>query len=864
MPAEDGRAMKPELLAVFKNDGPRLTPVEWMNRSSFDELIEIDVGNDHCRNLYHVKGKYHVPVYDSTYSDLHSYAIEHMVHPDDRDVFVSLMEPSTLLQRLAESDTPGVIGAQFRYKLQSGDWRWTEEIVLGGPEHGLPEGIVHCYVFDIQNQKDREFGKVLSNHFDAETERDDLTRLLWEKPFANAANDLMGRIGGDGWCIVAIDLEYFRLLNDWYGRETGDLLLARIGEELARVEKETGGVAGYLGQDDFALMVPYDEASFDLLYARLTDLVDNITQTMGFRFLFGVARIEEGASLLDVADHAKIALEMAGKDVNQSICVYSSEMAERSNREYQVLLDFKDALQNDEFEIYLQPQCRVSTGKVMGAEVLARWRKPDGSLVSPIDFIPVLERHGFITDLDLFVWEKVCAKLRAWIDGGHEAVPVSVNVSQVDVLAIDVPEFLADLTEKYGIPPELLKVEITESAFADSAEAVRDMVDRLHEKGFIVLMDDFGSGYSSLNVLSSINVDVIKLDADFLRMEDAGKRKSIHIVESIVNMAKTMSIPIIAEGVETREQVEFLESLGCRYIQGYFFYRPMPAEEFEGIIESGEEVDFDDFTCKTNEQIHMREFLDQNVYSDAMLNSVLGPVAIYLWHDDQVDIVRFNEQFYEAVGVPGFHDRLVDIGQFVPEGEKGELIGLFDAAAKDELNGAMGTIGFARPDGTVARFHIHCYYLGESSEGKRFYGSARDVTELAETRWQMRVLADHLSSTIVFAKQGADSWQFQVVVHGLENVMGVSAERLQRELDDGHFATRLEPGQAEELRMAVGECIRRGSDFACPFKMRTANGHMVPLQVRADHAKRSQSGITYILTFTEQSKLEKFSEPDKK
>jgi EAL domain-containing protein (putative c-di-GMP-specific phosphodiesterase class I) len=240
-------------------------------------------------------------------------------------------------------------------------------------------------------------------------------------------------------------------------------------------------------------------------------------------------------------------------------------MYRQTERDYQILSDFQKALQEHELFIEMQPQCKISSHRIVGAESLVRWRKSNGEMVPPALFIPILERYGFITDLDKYVWEEVCIWQKKWIDGGHTPLPVSVNVSQIDIYAIDVPDFFDELSKKYELPVDVVKIEITESAYADN-DAVADTVRRLRKKGFLVLMDDFGSGYSSLNMLRSLTVDIIKLDAHFLRMNGDDRRKGMQIMESIVNLAKTMGVPIIVEGVETEEETNFLIGLGCRYV----------------------------------------------------------------------------------------------------------------------------------------------------------------------------------------------------------------------------------------------------------------------------------------------------------
>ena len=853
--------MKTKLISVFGPDGSPSEALRWMDASSFDELYEVDIPNDRCLNIFHVEGKYHVPVFDSSYTEMFKYAREYMVHPDDQAVFDGLMDPEFLMQRQEESETPGVRSSQFRYRLQNGGWRWVEHFVFSGERFNIPSGVARCYIFDIQNQKDREFGKTLGSNFEQEEHRDMMTRLLREKAFLDTTRTFIKENDTSNWCIIAIDIDHFRLFNDWYGRETGDILLARIGEHLAEVEEKEQCIAGYFGHDDFYIVMPFDKKKIDALHDMLDDAVEELSTAAGFRILFGVTMLEDGVPLYDLIDRALVAAETARHSIKMDIRLFDQSMLEKTKREYEIVLDFQRAIREHEFVVYVQPQCRISSSKIVGVEALARWKKPSGEIIPPVRFIPALEKYGFITDLDLYMWEEVCACIRRWLDTGHEGVPASVNVSQVDIYTIDVPACFERLVEKYRIPPELLKIEITESTFADSSATVENVVQRLHDKGFVVLMDDFGSGYSSLNVLSSLDVDAIKLDAEFLRMDDEGKRKSMHIVESIINMAKTMGLPIITEGVETEDQVEFLDSLGCRYIQGFYYYRPMPIEEFEKIIQNGEKIDLRGFDEKLNDEIRMHEILDEGIYSNAMLNNVLGAVAFYLWRKDNgVDIVRFNQMFYKAVGVPEFHDRLVDIQRFVPENERDQLYELLQRASEDELNGAVDTIGFYKPDGSIVYFALHCYYLGESKEGKRFFTAARDVTELHESQMQMEILSGHLSNSIIFMSRTDDSLRFNVVVHGLEDVLGMSQSQLQDELADRSFFKRVKMKSFEEFQSLTFDCIKRGVDFFYPFELVNTRGETVALQLQADHTKKPQGDLLYVMTL---SKLRDISQLNK-
>ena len=247
--------------------------------------------------------------------------------------------------------------------------------------------------------------------------------------------------------------------------------------------------------------------------------------------------------------------------------------------------DINQAFDNNEFCFYLQPKCNAETGAIVGAEALVRWNHPEYGLVSPGKFIPLLERESMVTRLDLFIWRSVCEMLSRWDGEGRNLVPVSVNVSMTDIEAIDVARVLGDLLDRFSIDARLLQVEITESAIAQNMDVVEETIRDLHARGIAVLMDDFGSAYSSLNMLKDINVDAIKLDMKFVDLNANNAAKGLKIIESVIDMAYQLRLSIIAEGAQTAEQVSKLRELGCMYIQGYYFYRPLTVGKMEDLLE---------------------------------------------------------------------------------------------------------------------------------------------------------------------------------------------------------------------------------------------------------------------------------------
>lgn len=258
-----------------------------------------------------------------------------------------------------------------------------------------------------------------------------------------------------------------------------------------------------------------------------------------------------------------------------------------SNDELVPFFTFEDidyAIENGEFCCYLQPKCNAETGAIVGAEALVRWNHPKYGVIPPGWFVPVLEKAGRICHVDMFVWRFVAEMLGRWEREGRNLVPVSVNVSMMDIDQMDVADVIGGLLNEYDVDARLLRVEITESAMAKNLSMVKDTIRKLHARGIVVLMDDFGSAYSSLNMLKDINVDMIKLDTKFIELSKENAGKGVKIIQSMIVMAKKLHLMIIAEGAQTKEQVDRLKAIGCEYIQGYYFYPPLPVKQMETLL----------------------------------------------------------------------------------------------------------------------------------------------------------------------------------------------------------------------------------------------------------------------------------------
>lgn len=416
---------------------------------------------------------------------------------------------------------------------------------------------------------------------------DMLTGLHRPSEFMRRANAFLEARRDGTWCIATVDMGHMRLFNEWHGQAEGDRVLADVGTVLKDIENADMGVAGYWGQDDFCVLIPFKHITVHQIYNRVREAVARHDDGVGFWPSMGVYPIDSNEEItIDAQAKAMFTNRRAKNDFKERIAVFRPEEYEHEVAFHHTLTEFQYALSNGRITYYLQPQVDMETGEIIGAEALTRWIDKDGSLISPATFIPALEESGFVVTLDKYIWQGVASWLRERINRGLRVVPVSLNVSRVDILACDVAEHMGALAAQYNLPPELMRIEITETAYTGESEAVDKLTADLHTRGFSTYMDDFGTGQSTLAMLKNVNVDVIKLDRTFVPT-DRDQGRSTRIISSMLEMAQSLHLPVVVEGVETNEQASMLRHMGARYAQGFLYYRPMPAKDFEALLDGG-------------------------------------------------------------------------------------------------------------------------------------------------------------------------------------------------------------------------------------------------------------------------------------
>ena len=426
-------------------------------------------------------------------------------------------------------------------------------------------------------------------------EYDFLTGIYGQQKFYQATRELLDQRAGENFAFIHFDIDRFRIINTLYGSKEGDRLIHFVAGAIRKVMTAYGrGTYGRLGGDVFGMCVPYEDGA--AIYHILEGIRAEIRKHSVHYYLETCAGIylvdDPDMEVAAMHDNAEIAAAQCKGQYMVHDVLYTEEIGQKVLREQHIIDEMDAALAEQQFIVYFQPKYQLKKMAPYGAEALVRWKKPSGEIVLPNEFIPIFERNGFITKLDYYVWEKVCQFIDSELSQGRNPAPISVNVSRVNLYNPDFMDSLIDLIQRYHIPPHYLNLELTESVFSEDAELIQRAVNYLHDAGFTILMDDFGSGYSSLNILKDVDLDVLKIDMKFFSKGNTAE-KGAKIIEAVIRMAESLDMMVIAEGVEEKHQVDFLNDLGCDYIQGYYFGRPMSQDQYEKLTNHEEEEQHD-------------------------------------------------------------------------------------------------------------------------------------------------------------------------------------------------------------------------------------------------------------------------------
>ena len=490
------------------------------------------------------------------------------------DVMMPVMDGYTFLDRMREQDELALIPVIVMTQSDS------EEDEVSALAHGAtdfvpkpyrPQVILHRIASIIKLRETATIVNLL--------QYDRLTGLYSKELFFQKVRERLQKEPEKEYTIISTNIENFKLYNDNFGILAGDALL----KEIARLFREGSGenaICGRFSGDRFLCLQESAREMNDrnTYLNEFTPMIKNVVMKWGIYEI-----TDRSVPVEQMCDRALLAADSIKGQYHRHFAVYDDALRSRMLREKAITDTMETALAERQFIVYFQPKYSLNEERMAGAEALVRWIHPEWGFLSPGEFIPLFEKNGFIPQLDRYIWEQVCIRMREWKDKGYPVLPVSVNVSRVDVYHIDLESTLVELTEKYHIDPSYLHLEITESACANDPALIVSTVSRLRKLGFIIEMDDFGSGYSSLNMFNQMKMDILKLDMKFIQNEMA-KPFDKSILNYVIDMSHGMGLSVVAEGVETREQMERLREIGCDYVQGFYFAKPMPAEEYEELL----------------------------------------------------------------------------------------------------------------------------------------------------------------------------------------------------------------------------------------------------------------------------------------
>ena len=433
-------------------------------------------------------------------------------------------------------------------------------------------------IFVVIYDRTKEIEQVAFEHYRAT--HDMLTGIYNRETFYEKARLLITENPSETFLLVCSDIDNFKFINDLFGKNVADDFLKRLAD-IIRQNVKKDSIYARLDNDHFVVMLNkkyFSETTFIDLSSQVSYIAENLLYPVSIHM--GVYEIKErNLPVGTMCDRALMALNTIKGDFRKKIAYYDKSIRNSMLKEQKFIGEFNYALASGQFKMYLQPQFSGDK-KLHGAEALVRWEHPTEGTINPKEFIPLFEKNGIITSLDLYMWDLAARQLKEWQKQGKTDMYISVNISPKDFCYVDVYKTFTDLVEKYQIPPQKLNLEITESAILLNFDVQLELINKLRKYGFSIEMDDFGSGYSSLNLLKDVPFDILKIDMEFLQVKN-NKERSIQIIDAIIKLSKCLKMPVITEGVETQEQLDFLKKLGSDLFQGFYFSKPIPVSEFE-------------------------------------------------------------------------------------------------------------------------------------------------------------------------------------------------------------------------------------------------------------------------------------------
>lgn len=651
-----------------------------------------------------------------------------------------------------ERRTP--IYLQFKLKTNANKFEWFDIALI----NLISEDTTNSRVLVTFNNVD---DKVKANiALQRKAEYDALTGLYNKETFFEKLQSKVSKATPNYYALVSYDINNFKFINDQFGYEEGNKLIQYLASCFyERIDKNEYGISCHISADDFAFLLPTPKDDFANFVLHLKNDVQKYSLPFDYKFEFkiGVFIINDLSLSPDaMLDRATIARISVRDSYRTPLSFYDESMRKGIIAEQFIIGQMHTALDGEQFIPYFQPQYNHSKKTVIGAEVLARWIHPEKGFISPVEFVPIFEKNGFIVKLDSYIFKQACITLNRWKSMGI-TIPLSVNVSRLDLLDDDFISYIIQTAKNYDIAPESLNLEITESAFSLDQERILSAIKFLQKKGFPIEIDDFGSGYSSLNILKEVPADILKLDMRFL--DDSGdNHKGGNILQSIVRMAKWLDLPVIAEGVETIEQADFLTSIGCSYIQGYFYAKPMPLDDVETLLLASTQ----ERKITTSERlvnINSNKFWTPDSIETLIYNNYVGPAAVVEYDNNgRLEVIRVNENYINEMGGPFIREKLLKTNVFSTMDDANARILLntikkaietgveaFCETTRNSLNSETNKIHLRTWLRVIVNNKDHCllYARVENVTGRRYA-----ERKLKDTTEQLQKIMDNISSGV--------------------------------------------------------------------------------------------------------------------
>lgn len=723
-----------------------------------------------------------------------------LINPEERDGVTQ-----SIVRQLAYKNV-----YQVEYQMRGADGRALWVVECGRRlESSNDRPTYNCILLDISPLKQA------SETLAYQVSYDELTGLYNKTAFCQKGQELLEEFPDRKFEIMCFDIERFKVINDLFGEEMGDRIL-RYFANFFKEMKLDAGIYARIHSDKFIMLYPSEGKNRQRFIKSLKLLASSFT--LGYRVMlsFGVYIIDDRSIPVSMmCDRATLALMKSKRSGIMECTEYDETMRHHIMTEQTIVNDMTDALQRGEFVLYMQPKYDVATERVVGAEALVRWMHPTRGEISPSEFIPVFEHNGFIFQLDQFVWEESCRLLRKWLDEDRNPPPVSVNVSRVDFYSTQLVNIIEKLVNKYRLPRELLELEITESAYTDNPQQIVRVVKELQSKGYKILMDDFGSGYSSLNMLKELPVDVLKIDLKFLDDTNENGRGG-NILNSVVRMAKWMQLPVVVEGVETRQQVDFLRTIGCDYVQGYYFSRPIPVAEYAHLLA---QRTFVPVLGREEEWLNaqdIKELMNPSRSFNLLFNSMIGGVGLYEMSGDDIELLRANDGLFQLMQSSKETLRKTPVLSYVMEEDRKKLLrAIRDAGERKKL--AECIVRKRLPDGTFLWLRARVSSLVHEEDRQLFFIGWDNISSQYNLPLQLQAITDQFNNGIVMAQMINGELYLNYANRWMLELDGLDPDA-RRGQGIVPMANLLDKELVEKFKAAVIECADSTANIPIPIE----------------------------------------------